>query len=234
MTESTSIAMPATPPRKFQLLFWVVVLAVALLGFAGSRLVGRLFDNTMKRGRPPVIATIEQDVSAMTSDGRSVQLSSLRGKVCVIGYIYTICPHGCAAVVAEMKHLLGAHGDREDFQLVSVSVVPERDTVEMLRGFAAALGVKTGEPWWFLNGNRVQLDQFMSEELRLNRSTPIPEDERMNPLDLYEHDLRLTLVDRQGRVRGHYSVAHPQAEIAGMAKIKLRSDTDNLLKDPRL
>lgn len=207
---------------------------VALLGVAGSRLMGHLFDNTLKRGRPPVIASINCDVSATERDGRSVSLSSLRGKVCVIGYIYTICPHGCAAVVAEMKRLLGEHGDREDFQLVSVTVVPERDSPELLRGYAEALGVRPGDRWWFLNGDRQQMDDFMTEGLRMNRSKAIPEEERMNPLDLYEHDLRLTLVDRQGRVRGHYSVAHPQAEIAEMAKVKLRHDAANLLNDPQL
>jgi hypothetical protein len=63
---------------------------------------------------------------------------------------------------------------------------------------------------------------------------PIPESERINPLDFYEHDLRLVLVDRQGRVRGYYSVFHPQPEIAQIMTEKLGRDVQRLLDHPEL
>lgn len=196
--------------------------------------MGRMFDSTLSYGKPAILAKVEKDFSATDRNAQRVQFSQLNGKVRVVGYIYTICPHGCAAVIAEMKKLLEKHGAREDFHLVSVTVVPDRDTPELLKAYADGLGVTPNDPWWFLNGDRLEIDHFMSESLRLAPSKLIPEDQRMNPLDIYEHDLRLTVVDRQGQLRGHYHVAHPQAEIAEMARTKLQQQVSQLLNNPNL
>ncbi len=232
MSDTTVVS--SSPPIRVIVGWTAFLLSIVAAGWAGNRLLGGLFDSTLKRGRPPVLNTVQSDLRIIERDGRSVSFSDLRGKVSVVGYLYTICPHGCATVISEMKKLLEEHGSRSDFQLVSVTVVPERDTPEMLKGFAQALGVKPTDPWWFLSGDHDAVDAFMSRELRLDSSKPIPEEERLNPLDIYSHDLRLTLLDRQGRVRGHYHVVHPQEEIAQMSRVKLRHDVTNLLNDPKL
>ena len=234
MQPITPDSNPSVPPGPKPIWLAMGLVAILGLGYAGSQLVGKMFDNTLTHGRMPVLATVDQDFTGTDRTGQQVQFSQLKGKVCVVGYIYTICPHGCAAVIGEMKSLLKQHGTRSDFHLVSVTVVPERDTPTMLNSYAEAMEVKPTDPWWFVNGDRVQMDAFMSEGLRLAASKPIPEDQRMNPLDLYEHDLRLTLIDRKGRVRGHYQVAHPQVEIAEMAKLKLQQQVTSLLNNPNL
>lgn len=182
----------------------------------------------------PVLAAIHGDLEATERHGQAVRMSALRGKVTAIAYHYTVCPHGCAAVLGEMLKLKNAFGTRGDFHLVSVSVVPERDTAEFLRSFAEGMGLSARDPWWFLTGDREQLWDFMTEELKLTPATPIPPEEQLNPLDLYAHDLRIVLVDRAGRVRGYYDVFHPQPEIASLMREKLQSDARLLLDDPQI
>jgi hypothetical protein len=72
----------------------------------------------------------------------------------------------------------------------------------------------------------------MTNELKLEPAKAIPEDERVNPLDLFEHDLRIVLIDRQSRVRGYYSVFHPEPEIAALMCERLFKDTERLLNHP--
>ena len=72
----------------------------------------------------------------------------------------------------------------------------------------------------------------MDTQLRLTPAVPIPPEARLNPLDTHEHDLRVVLIDRSGRLRGYYSVFHPQEEIAKLMQENLEADTLALLDSP--
>ncbi len=183
---------------------------------------------------PPVLWDTNAEFVATERSGREVRWADLRGKVVVCASLYTVCPHGCAAVVGEMQKLLRDFGNRADFHLVSVAVAPERDTPQLLDSFAGALNLKPSDPWWFVTGTRESLWGFLSDRLRLETPRPIPEAERLNPLDFYEHDLRIVLVDRAGRVRGHYQVFHPEPDMGALMREKLEADTLRLLDDPDL
>ena len=180
----------------------------------------------------PVRHTITGDLAATERTGKIVRLSELRGKVVVCAYVYTVCPHGCAAVVGEMQKLFKRHGARPDFHLVSVAVLPEHDTKEFLSAYADGLGLKPSDPWWFLTGKREEIWDYMDKQLLLTPSVPIPPEERLNPLDTHEHDLRIVLIDQQSRIRGYYSVFHQQEEIATLMQQNLEADTMALLGQP--
>lgn len=183
---------------------------------------------------PPALWTTSAGFTATERNGRQLHWGDLRGKVVVCASLYTVCPHGCAAVIAGMQDLRREFGAREDFHLVSIALAPERDTPSSLGSYAQALGLKPEDHWWFLTGERVRLWSFLTDDLKLRRPELIPEDQRLNPLDYYEHDLRIVLLDRAGRVRGQYEVTHPEPEIASLMRGKLERDVRRLLDDPRL
>ncbi len=90
-----------------------------------------------------------------TSDvGREVKLEVLRGRPQVIALFFTNCEHSCPLIVENMKAidkaLPGNVRDKVDFLLVSID--PERDTPEALRGFRARHALPT-ERWTLLRGN---------------------------------------------------------------------------------
>lgn len=231
MKPSGEFSAPETRPSTAR--FWTHLFLLILLMIGGSITFHYHLQKRFHLEAPlPVLGRIQHPLDAIERSGRPVSTDSLRGKVCAVAYVYTVCPHGCIAVIGEMKKLLRDFGSHKDFHLLSVSVVPERDTAEFMRSFADGLGLKPEDPWWFLTGDQKRLWAFMTDELGLTEARSIPEDERLNPLDLYAHDLRIVLVDRNSNVRGYYDVFHPQPEIAEVMREKLHTDTQRLLNEP--
>jgi protein SCO1/2 len=79
------------------------------------------------------------DFSLRGSDGAELKLSRYRGKVVALGFGYTFCPDVCPTTLMELadaRRKLGAAG--KDFQVVYVTVDPERDSAEHLRKYLAA------------------------------------------------------------------------------------------------
>ena len=231
MTTNAIEKPPAGAPRPPSFGRILLIIAVALLGVL---FLGRQMMRSLPQAPLPVIAQTTGALQVTERDGRTVKLAELRGKVTVMACLYTVCPHGCAAVVAQMQKLNTDFGSRPDFHQVSLSVAPERDTTGFLRAYAEGVGVKSGDPWWFVSGDRQQTWDYMTHELQMQAPAVIPEEKRVNPLDLYEHDLRIVLIDRSGRVRGFYAAFHPQPEIAEVMTAKLHKDVRRLLDDPNL
>ena len=209
-------------------------LIVVILGSVAAAIIYNMtLQRTVLKRDIPVRSTITGDLTATERTGRVVRLSELRGKVVVCAYVYTVCPHGCAAVIGEMQKLFKQYGQRDDFHLVSIAVLPEHDTPEFLSAYADGLGLKPTDPWWFLTGNRQEIWDYMDQQLLLTPAQPIPPEERLNPLDTFEHDLRIVLIDRESRVRGYYSVFHPQEEVAELMQENLEADLLTLLAEPK-
>ena len=211
---------------------WVRIGLGIGMALVGVLLLGHYARQALPKPPLPVVAQIHGDLEVTERSGQTVKLSALRGKVTVMACLYTVCPHGCAAVVAQMQKLNATHRARPDFHLVSLAVAPERDTSGFLKAYAEGVGAKPQDPWWFITGEQQLIWDYMTHELQLQAPAPIPEEKRLNPLDLYEHDLRLVLLDRQGRVRGYYAAFHPQPEIATIMIEKLGRDVQRLLDNP--
>src|SRR5580692_11750206 len=79
------------------------------------------------------------DFSVHGSDGASLSLSHYRGKVVVLAFGYTSCPNVCPvtlAVLAQAHRELGKLASQ--VQIIYLTVDPERDTVDRLKGYLAA------------------------------------------------------------------------------------------------
>lgn len=179
----------------------------------------------------PVYGKIEEPLSAEERSGRTVSTTELQGKVWLAAYTYSRCPHGCLGVVSHMLGLRDEFGSHPNFHLVSVAVGPEIDTAKNLQGFASASGVDEKDPWWFLSGSREPLRDFMTRQLGLAPTIDTPEAERMSEFDLFEHDLRVVLIDRDSRIRGYYEVQNTDAATAALHLERLRTDVCRLLEE---
>lgn len=213
---------------------WIRLLAGIIGLVAVVYYLGRLAVSSSPSPSMPVLAPAWTGSLTLTErDGKPRTLPGiLLGKVTVCASLYTVCPHGCAAVVAEMLKLNLAHRDHPDFQQLSLAVAPERDDASFLKSYAEGIGVRQGDPWWFLTGPQQGVWDYLTQAQKLDPPRPIPEEKRLNPLDFYEHDLRIVVLDRQGRIRGYYSVFHPQPEIAETMRQKLARDVERLLENP--
>ena len=83
-------------------------------------------------------ADYARDFSLTDQNGQRRSLKDFQGKVVVLFFGYTQCPDVCPTTMAELaetKKLLGADGER--LQVVFVTVDPERDTPQVLKGYMA-------------------------------------------------------------------------------------------------
>lgn len=93
----------------------------------------------------PVFAAIDitgadyaKDFSLTDHNGQPRSLKDFKGKVVVMFFGYTQCPDVCPttmAEVAEVRKQLGKDGEK--IQALFVTIDPERDTPEVLKGYMA-------------------------------------------------------------------------------------------------
>jgi len=102
--------------------------AVILIGLA---LRPHSFGGTLIQSAQPAF-----DFLLIGPEGRSTRLSDFEGKVLLLCFGYTSCPAVCPTTMHEMGEMLALLGkDAERAQVVFVSVDPEMDTPERLRGY---------------------------------------------------------------------------------------------------
>jgi protein SCO1/2 len=129
------------------------------------------------------------------TDGRTaapLALSSLRGKVVVLSFLYTRCPDICPLTAEHFRVTRAALGaDAEEVVFLAVSADPANDTPQATQEFSRAHGLD--DNWHYLIGSRAQLASVWSSYGIV--ATPDP------GLPTVTHTDAVYLIDRQGRER---------------------------------
>ena len=150
-------------------------------------------------------------------NGQPFGLAQLAGKIWIADFIYTTCPGPCPMISTRMSELQKPL-EKTDVHLVSFTVDPEKDTPEVLRGYAEKLHAQSGR-WDFLTGAQSAIYHLSRDGFKLavsdgNEETGIP-----------VHSTRMVLVDRHGEIRGYYEATEADAVT------KLLADTSHLLRE---
>lgn len=153
-------------------------------------------------GSRPSVADILQpgsevpDARLVDAHGRPFDLSSLRGSVVALTFIYTRCPlpqfcplmdRQFAAVLARVR---GEPRLRGSVRMLSISFDPEYDTPAVLDAHARRVGAD-GAIWRFATADRRTIDTLA---LRFGMVVV-----REDPNSI-THNLRTAVIDRQGRL----------------------------------
>ena len=169
------------------------------------------------------------DFSMEDTDGNTVTLSGLRGKVWVASFMFTRCTLGCPQVAETVRELQNRLRDRKDLMFVSFAVDPDRDDAEELKRYAAHFGADPTR-WIFLRGDKAALDHLVTDgfQMAINRdgSKPVGED--------ITHPLKLVLIDREGFVRSRFPGLSNPLDAPGTFQAEqqeLRSQVDILLRE---
>jgi cytochrome oxidase Cu insertion factor (SCO1/SenC/PrrC family) len=143
--------------------------------------------------------------------------AELANKIWIADFIFTTCPGPCPMISSRMSELQKPL-EKTDVHLVSFSVDPEKDTPEVLRGYAEKLHARPNR-WDFLTGSRASIYDLSKNGFKLGVSDG--SDESGTPV----HSTRLILVDRHGQIRGYYDGTEPDAVT------KVLADTSHLLRE---
>ena len=153
----------------------------------------------------------------VNQQGRPFGSADLRGKIWIADFIFTSCPGPCPMISSRMAELQKPLA-QTDVHLVSFTVDPEKDTPEVLSGYAAKLNAQPGR-WDFLTGPKSTIYDVSRHGFKLGISEA--GEEVAGPV----HSTRLVLVDRRGQIRGYYDAT----AVDGVTK--LLADTSHLLRE---
>jgi protein SCO1 len=153
----------------------------------------------------------------VNQEGQSFGSAQLAGKIWIADFIYTTCPGPCPMISTRMSELQKPL-EKTDVHLVSFSVDPEKDSPDVLRGYAEKLRAEP-KRWDFLTGPKSAIYDLSHNGFKLavsdgNGEAGIP-----------VHSTRMVLVDRRGEIRGYYEATEADAVT------KLLADTSHLLRE---
>jgi protein SCO1/2 len=153
----------------------------------------------------------------VNQNGQSFGSAQLTGKIWIADFIYTTCPGPCPMISSRMSELQKPL-EKSDVHLVSFSVDPEKDTPQVLRGYAEKLQADPAR-WDFLTGPKSAIYKLSHDGFKLAVSDG--SDEQGIPV----HSTRIVLVDRHGQIRGYYDATEADAVT------KLLADANHLLRE---
>lgn len=145
--------------------------------------------------------------------GRTRTDRDFRGRLMLVTFGYTHCPDVCPLTVAAIGETLDQLGPQADQVAgIFVSVDPQRDTPEVLRGYVASVSDKmvalTGTPEQVAAAARAYRVYFR-----------LGSDAATNPNYSVDHTALFYLMDRDGRFVQHFThQAQPDAMVAAIRR----------------
>ena len=155
-----------------------------------------------------------EDFSFTDTEGQTVTKADLLGKPFIISFIFTFCRGPCPKVSMDMRELQDRLKDY-DFNLVSLTVDPERDTTEVLKTYGKELKADFSR-WKFLTGKQSEIYGL------IHRSFAMPVQEELDrdrkPGFEIIHSTNIMLVDKTGRVIGKFDAQKGEEVMAKLRK----------------
>ena len=113
----------------------------------------------------PKIGSIPQ-FEFIDSNGNTVTLNNLKGKVWVADFIFTTCTMACPMMTGNMNLVHKKFKKNDDVRLVSISVYPEYDTPDVLKEYASQYDADT-EKWLFLTGDESSVKNIIKDGFKI-------------------------------------------------------------------
>src|SRR5438874_8056666 len=146
------------------------------------------------------------DVKLTTQQGKELGLRDLRGKVLLVGFVFTTCNGSCPATTSRMVQVQQRLAERGLFKedrvrLLTISLDPVRDTPEAMMRYAKLFDADLSH-WSFLTGPRERVEQVLSAWGMWTKPAANGQ---------LDHPSRVFLVDGKGRIREIYDLGFLKA-----------------------
>lgn len=178
-----------TDKKPYPKMLILIVIAMLVLGTLAVAVVNQA---NKSRSRIPVIGELGEFELIESKSAEPVGPADLRGKICVYDFIFTNCQGPCPVMAVNMGELYRMYKGSDKIQFVSISVDPERDTLEALNEYADLQGVDD-EAWIFLSGPIDEVSGICEKQFMLS-ADDLPGG----------HTTKFILVDHLGRIRSYH------------------------------
>ena len=155
-------------------------------------------------------------ISLTHSIGTPFRLDALQGNLVLLFFGYTSCPDVCPTTMAELKTALDQIGPEsaDQVKVVFITVDPDRDTPQRVQEYADHFN----REFIGLSGQEAALARVWSDYgifRKVAEGSPATG-------YLVDHTARITLIDRDGRLRSSYSFETPVEDIIHDLKLLLQ------------
>ena len=162
-----------------------------------------------RRPALPVYTTVPE-FALVSETGVPFGSAQLRGRPWLASFFFATCTGPCPRMNSQIHDVQERTYKFQGLQIVSITVDPDNDTPAALAAYAKRYKADPAR-WHFLTGARETISAlsrngFQVGELDTSRT----------------HSTRVMLVDRQGRVRGHFPVNEKEeldALVAGIGDV---------------
>ena len=192
--------------RRVRIILWVLV-AIALAAFA--LLFFRPAAVQAPRPQPMVMSSIGGPFTLVGSDGKTFPSSKLNGKPYAIFFGFTHCPDVCPTTLARMVKLRQQAGGDRSFDIVFVTVDPDRDGPAEVGKYAELFN----SPITGLTGSSAQIDQVKKQFGIFSKKVPTEGADYS-----VDHTATVLLFDRKGDFVA--TIAPEEPDSAALAKLK--------------
>ncbi|WMW77805.1 SCO family protein [Flavobacterium sp. 20NA77.7] len=136
--------------------------------------------------------------SFTNQNGKTITNKDYEGKIYVADFFFTTCQTICPKMTTNMVWLQDKIKDNPKVKLLSHTVFPDEDTVEVLKEYAKAKGVLDVK-WNLVTGNQKEIYKIARQSYLVVKTG--------KPEELYDmvHTENFVLVDQKGRIRGFYN-----------------------------
>lgn len=185
---------------------YLIVLLIGIVAFSCSSknerlpILGRTeiknvtFEGTIKADT--IFHTIS-DFSFTNQDGDKVTQNTFKDKIYIADFFFTTCPTICPIMKTQMLRVYKKYRDTGDILILSHTIDPKHDSVEVLQEYAERLGVSS-DLWHFVTGNKEDIfDIGQNSYMVTAREDP-------NEPGGNVHSGAFLLIDKERRIRGIY------------------------------
>lgn len=151
----------------------------------------------------------------LNQDGEPVSSDSYKDTIYVATFFFATCPGICSPINERLMAVQEEIMDMDDVRMLSHSITPEIDTVEVLSTYASKRGIDSAT-WDLVTGDRDKL--YSLAKAGYFASEDMGEDEAEGD---FKHTENIMLVDRNGMIRGIYNGLSRNAILNVIADIQL-------------
>jgi protein SCO1 len=154
------------------------------------------------------------DFSLTNQNGEAVSGKTVAGKIYVANFFFATCQSICPEMSGNLVDVQKEFLNDDSLLILSHSVNPLHDTVEVLKNYAGTYGIKSGK-WHLLTGDKKMIYDLAKTSYLVNalEDDGTPEG--------FLHSELLLLIDGKGRIRGMYDGTDKAAVQKLIADIKL-------------
>ncbi len=137
------------------------------------------------------------DFNFINQNGIEVTNKTFEGKIYVTDFFFTTCPTICPVMKKQMLRIYAQFKQNPRVGILSHSIDPRHDSVQVLKEYAERLGV-SGNMWQFVTGEKAKIYEIGE------KSYYVTAGEDSTAAGGIIHSGAFILVDKKRRVRGIY------------------------------